>query len=245
MLCPKCEAPQSDGSEICGRCGIVFAKYYKYHPPGEDRKPPDAAPAGPTEGAIWRELLAADGARENPLAFGGRLLLYALLLFWSWDLLSASIASNRVGESFLHLINLPFHEAGHVLFRPFGQFLGSLGGTLGQFLMPLICAGVLLLQTRDAFGAAVASWWFGENFLDIAPYVADARAGQLALLGGNTGHSAPYGFHDWQYLLTETGLIRQDQLLASLAFGLGGLVMLAGLLWAGWLLWRQWSCIRG
>jgi hypothetical protein len=64
-------------------------------------------------------------------------------------------------------------------FANFGSFLGSLGGTLGQLLMPAICLWVLLVKTRDTFGAAVALWWFGENFLDIAPYIDDARAGQL------------------------------------------------------------------
>jgi hypothetical protein len=69
----------------------------------------------------------------------------------------------------LHLVNLPFHEAGHVIFSPFGRFMQVLGGTLGQLLMPTICMAVLLLRTREAFGAAVALWWLGENFMDVAP----------------------------------------------------------------------------
>ena len=129
----------------------------------------------------------------------GRIIILAVLLIWGWKLIFASIASNAAGKSFLHLVNTPFHEAGHVFFRPFGSFLRSLGGTLGQLLMPLICTVVLLLQTRDTFAAAVSLWWFGENFLDIAPYIGDARAGVLPLLGGNFGHSAPYGFHDWEF----------------------------------------------
>jgi hypothetical protein len=106
------------------------------------------------------------------------------------------VASNAAGESFLNLINLPFREARHIFFLPFGEFVTSLRGTLGQLLMPLIATLVLLLQTRDPFGASVALWWFGENFFDIAPYINDARAGQLPLLGGKFGHSSPYGFHD-------------------------------------------------
>jgi len=67
--------------------------------------------------------------------------------------------------SLLHLVNLPFHEAGHVIFGLFGnQFLMFLGGMLGQLLMPMVCAGVFLLQQRDVFAAAVALWWFSENF---------------------------------------------------------------------------------
>lgn len=142
-----------------------------------------------------------------------------------------SPASNGAGQSFLHLVNSPFHEAGHLLFRPFGDFVTSLGGTLGQLLMPLICAGTLLLKTRDPFGAAVACWWFGQNFVDIAPYINDARAGDLPLLGGNFGHSSPYGFHDWEYLLTESGLLHLDHHIAWLSHGLGAVIMLLALAW--------------
>ena len=150
--------------------------------------------------------------------------------------MSASVESNAAGNSFLHLVNLPFHEVGHIVFRPFGAFITSLGGTLGQLLMPALCMGVLLVKTRDPFGASVALWWVGENFLDIAPYINDARAGQLPLLGGNFGHSAPYGFHDWEYLLTESGLLQYDHVLAKAVFVMGSAIMLLSLLWGGLLL---------
>ena len=94
--------------------------------------------------------------------------------------------------------------------KVFGQFIGSLGGTLGQLLVPVIC-GIALLRRHDTFGASVCLWWFGENFLDIAPYMADARAGELPLLGGNYGKSSPYGFHDWEFILGETGLLAWDK----------------------------------
>ena len=47
--------------------------------------------------------------------------------------------SKDVLGSFWHLVNLPFHEAGHILFRPFGRLMTSLGGSITQLLMPLIC----------------------------------------------------------------------------------------------------------
>ncbi|CAK8724819.1 Zincin peptidase [Candidatus Electrothrix aarhusensis] len=165
----------------------------------------------------------------------------AVLLIWGWKLIFASVASNAAGKSFLHLVNTPFHEAGHVFFSPFGSFLHSLGGTLGQLLMPLICTVVFLLQTRDTFAAAVGLWWFGENFLDIAPYIGDARAGVLPLLGGNTGHSSPYGFHDWEFLLTETGLLRYDLAIARLSHVIGSVIMLLAVTWGGYILWKTYN----
>lgn len=150
--------------------------------------------------------------------------------------MTSPIEGNGSGKSILHLINLPFHEAGHIFFSPFGSFVKSLGGTLGQLLIPLICLIVLLVKNLDPFGASVCLWWFGENLLDIAPYIDDARAGVLPLLGGNVGHSAPYGFHDWEYLLNESGLLAYDHAIARASAMTGGILMLLALAWGGWLL---------
>jgi hypothetical protein len=254
--CPKCGAPQAQREAICPRCGIVFAKYWKYHPrpgasspTGQPEPTPDPvhpsrpATAGATangdQGRGLRGLLLPAPIERNPLAAWARAALLLALAVWSLSLIGASVESNAAGESFLHLINLPFHEAGHVIFRPFGEFITSLGGTLGQLLMPLIAMLVLLLKTRDPFGASVALWWFGQNFLDIAPYINDARAGQLPLLGGNVGHSAPYGFHDWEYLLTETGLLHMDHAIAQASHALGSAIMLLALGWGAVLVYRQ------
>ena len=190
------------------------------------------------DNSLRRLLLSCPGEANIVLSIGRALILLGMIA-WGIKLIFAGIASNASGESPLHLVNLPFHEAGHVIFRPLGQFLTSLGGTLGQLLVPLLCMATLLLKTRDPFGAAVCFWWFGENFLDIAPYMNDARAGQLPLLGGNFGHSSPYGFHDWEYLLTETGLLRYDHVLAGFSHTVGSLMMMLAVAWAGYLLYRQ------
>ncbi len=47
-----------------------------------------------------------------------------------------------------------------------------------------------------------------------------------------------YGFHDWEYLLGETGLLAYDQTLAAIVLNLGRLIMLAAMAWGGYLLWR-------
>lgn len=166
---------------------------------------------------------------QNPFSLIGKGLLLLLLAYWSVRFIISPMAANAAGESFLHLVNLPFHEAGHILFRPFPAVLTSLGGSLGQLMMPAICFFVLLFRTRDAFGASVCLWWFGENFLDIAPYIDDARRLSLPLLGGNLGDASPYGFHDWQFILTETGLLAYDHRIAAVVKGIGVLVMLGSL----------------
>jgi len=242
MQCPKCEAENPAGAILCERCGIVFEKYDRYHPrPGEAAAPATGGrrPAAQEAGRGLRALVLPPEPKADAVLLAARAALFLVLLVWGIRLMSSSIAENAVGQSFLHLVNVPFHEAGHIFFRPFGAFMQSLGGTLGQLLMPAVCFGVLLIRTQDPFGASVALWWLGENFLDIAPYIADARAGVLPLLGGNVGHSAPYGFHDWEYLLTETGWLGLDQTLARASFALGCLIMLAALAWGAVLLRGQ------
>ena len=104
----------------------------------------------------------------------------------------------------------------------------------------MVCCLVLLLKTRDPFGAGVALWWFGESFLDLAPYIDDAGTGELPLLGGNTGESTPYGFHDWEYLMTETGRLGHEHELARASQVLGPLIMIVALAWMAFTLFRVW-----
>jgi hypothetical protein len=147
------------------------------------------------------------------------------------------LESNYAGESFLHLINLPFHEAGHLLFMPFGRFMMFLGGSLGQILIPLVCLGTFLLKSRDPFGASVALWWAAENFMDVAPYINDARALDLTLLGGVTGKETDG--HDWENILGMLGWLQHDHQLAHLFYNFGLLLMLTSVVWGGLLLWKH------
>ena len=141
-----------------------------------------------------------------------------------------------VAQSTLHMPNLVFHEAGHVIFGFFGRFMTVLGGSLFQFALPLALAGVFLKQ-RDQFGASVCTWWAGQNLLDLAPYIADARALQLVLLGGKTG--AEVEGHDWEYLLTQLGWLHLDTKL-GLAVNRAGLLMMTGaLVWGAIFLVRH------
>lgn len=163
----------------------------------------------------------------------GRFLLLLGLALWTLSFAAAPFGA--AAESFLHLPNLAFHEAGHVIFGLFGRFMTVLGGSLLQLAVPLIVAGAFL-RKGDRFGAAVGIWWTGENLLDLAPYIADARRLQMTLLGGRTG--AEVEGHDWEYLLTETGWLHLDQTIGLSAHRLGLAVMAGALAWGGFLLWR-------
>jgi hypothetical protein len=103
--------------------------------------------------------------------------------------------------------------------------------------MPLICLITFLVRTRDPFAASVALWWLAESLMDVAPYINDARALELVLLGGVTGQETDG--HDWNNLLTMRGWLEYDRRLAHLVQNVGILLMLASYAWGGLLLLRH------
>jgi len=191
-----------------------------------------------------KSIVLNERFETSTASFLGRVLVFLILLIWGLKFVFTSPASDYPMRSFWHLVNIPFHEAGHIIFRPFGRLLHSLGGSLGQLLMPLICLIAFLFQVRDTFAASFCLWWFGENFIDLAPYINDARSLSLPLLGGNTGATAPYGFHDWEFILKETGLIRYDHLFAGISHKIGALLILLSLIWGGYLLIKEYGNLR-
>jgi hypothetical protein len=128
----------------------------------------------------------------------------------------------ELSNSLLHMVNLPFHEAGHLVCAPFGSFMMSLGGSLLQVTVPLVCAVAFLKQQDDRFAAAVCVWWAGQNLLDLAPYIEDARSLQLMLLGGPADEVEG---HDWEAILTTLGWLHLDHTIARAAWVVGALTM--------------------
>lgn len=130
--------------------------------------------------------------------------VFTVYFFWC--------AYNPEAAYFTHLINLPIHEAGHILFRIFGEFMGIAGGSLLQILVPIIFFGYFVYHQKP-FSASIVLFWVANNFLDVYVYANDAVVMQLPLLSGLTG--AEGGFHDWNYLLTETNLLDKTNLIAK------------------------------
>jgi len=246
MICPKCQFEQNDGLPECLKCGVVFARIRPNSPARNVSNAPSQGQAAPVPPRFaWRQLLLPVPDDINPVILGAKALLWAALVIWGARFMWASVESNFAGRSFLHLVNLPFHEAGHIIFSPFGSLIKALGGTLGQLLMPAACWVVLLFRTRDAFGAAVAQWWLAQSCMDIAPYINDARALNLVLLGGVTGKDVP-NYHDWEFILGKLGLLQLDHVLAQMVQCIGVGLMLAALLWAATLLGIQVkTCLAG
>ena len=247
MKCPKCGFHPIKQTEECPKCGIIFHKYLKLIKNNSNvvSFESQAADNKIDKTAFIIDLFFYVKPEANPLILGARALFFVIMLIWGLKFILSPLDSGYVMNSFWHLVNLPFHEAGHLIFRPFGRFMTSLGGSLSQLIIPLLCMTAFLLKTRDAFAAAFALWWFGENFMDLAPYINDARSLTLPLLGGNTGRTSPYGFHDWEFILKESGWAHYDHALAHFAHRLGTVLMILALVWGGYILYKQYKNLKG
>lgn len=63
---------------------------------------------------------------------------------------------------FLDRVDLIFHKAGHGLFGVFGEFIGVLGGTLMQLLIPAATT-VSFVVTQQTYSAAVTLFWVAQR----------------------------------------------------------------------------------
>jgi hypothetical protein len=186
--------------------------------------------------AAWLLHVPAEVAKGSWIARIATLAVFVLWTLWIWH--DLDIREGEAGSRFLHLVLLPFHEAGHyAIFRWFGQFIMILGGTLAQHLMPIVIGVALLVKQRDPFGAAIFAWLLGFSVIDMAVYMYDAFDPQLVLLGGLTG--AESDAHDWQNIFGDLGLLRKSRGIGVFFGWVGRAMMLAGLLWAAWVLRLQ------
>ncbi|MGH9806712.1 MAG: hypothetical protein ACRD9W_05530, partial [Terriglobia bacterium] len=146
----------------------------------------------------------------------------AVIAWIVFYLLFLLYAADRSGFLLIDYVNLIIHEGGHFFFSWFGYIIMILGGTLGELLVPLLCAAYFWWQ-REATATAFCSFWFFENFLYIGTYMADARSQALPLVGS--------GDHDWDILFTHWNLLLRDQQIGHSTRALGWLGMFATVAW--------------
>lgn len=226
--CPKCGAAFNPPREVqseCPRCGVWFHKWNAPLPKsGTDHDFPYGETDVPRDGKSW-----------SVPDFYGRAA--ALVLVAIWGVFLASENYTDPDGNFMHSILLPIHEAGHVFFRLFGEFMMVAGGSLFQLLLPLGIGVAFYVKQRDPFGAAICLWWTGASLVDLSPYIYDALYPKLTLLGGHTGESG--GPHDWIYILEKLGWINRAQGLGTFTHHLGVLVMFGSVGWGVSWLWKM------
>jgi hypothetical protein len=168
--------------------------------------------------AMEVENLAMDLKKINYYKAGFMVLLAVYGIVCAWD---------PTEQGMLDRVNLVIHEAGHLLFSWFGEFIGICGGTIGQLFVP-VAFTVYFFVRREFFSSMVTLFWTGQNFFGISVYVKDAQAMDLPLLSIGGGDS----IHDWNYILTRLGLLRWDHGIGNAIYILG-IVIIAGAAIAG------------
>jgi hypothetical protein len=153
------------------------------------------------------------------------------VVFWVGVVLFALVVfKSEPGFVFcLDYANLLFHEAGHPAVGLFSRRLEVYGGTMGQLTFPVVLA-VSFWRKRQAISFAVSVIWFFENWLNIARYMADARAQVLPLVGG--------GCHDWAEIFGRWRVMNDDTHIAAMVRATGWVGMGAA---CAWIVWRWWA----
>ena len=159
------------------------------------------------------------------------ILLYSLAKEPYYRLYSATINVDSFLVRIITNVNYVFHEAGHAIFRIFGnRTLLVFGGTLTQVLIPLIIS-MIFWNRRKTAGFAFAMVWMFTNFLKISVYMADARRPVLLELSG----LETFGGHDWINLFNWWDLWSYDRFIAKTTWTLGWFGMVCTALWYFWI----------
>ena len=134
------------------------------------------------------------------------------------------------GFLFIDSANLVVHEGGHNLFGWFCPTLGLWGGTLLQWLVPFLLAAYFYTQ-RQAAGFVFCLFFFFENWLYTATYMADARAQELPLV---TTGDPDFVEHDFHAIFSSLGVLGYDTKIAAVVRILGWCGMVGCIAWLGW-----------
>ncbi|MGQ5524794.1 hypothetical protein ACUHMQ_16245 [Chitinimonas sp. PSY-7] len=249
--CPKCGYSRQPNEPAltteCPHCGIVFAKYQQHL---VDRTAGRLSIHVEEESATGeglldklRDRLFSAPQKADSSAFTGEALLAIILIVWGISFIGSDWRTGEAGMSFLHNVNLAFHEFGHLLFRPFGEWMMFLGGSLFQCLVPLLLGSAFIWREAKPFSAAVCLWWVGQNLIDVAPYIGDARSLALPLIGewSEDAVEARIYRHDWHNILEPMGMLNWEHRLAALAHWLGATIIFLAWLWMAWWLWQRWQ----
>ncbi|MGC1645174.1 MAG: hypothetical protein WA741_05040 [Candidatus Sulfotelmatobacter sp.] len=147
------------------------------------------------------------------------LIFYVLFITYAF--------SAHGGYLFIDNANLIVHEGGHNLFGWFGPTLGLWGGTLLQWLVPFLLAAYFFTE-RQTTGFVFCTFFFFENWLYTATYMADARAQVLPLV---TTGDPDFVEHDFHAIFTRLGVLDHDTQIAAVVRVLGWLGMILITAW--------------
>lgn len=146
----------------------------------------------------------------------GQILIFILFSYWSVNLLFHDMPWIMIDNA-----NLLFHEAGHFLFIPLGEFMSFLGGTILQIALPAGFFTYFFLR-KQYFSSLVVLFWIGDNLINIGNYMSDAIPMSIPLLiDGST--------HDWNWIFTQLHILSFSPAIGGFVHFIGGTCIVVSL----------------
>lgn len=128
-------------------------------------------------------------------------------------------------------VNLIIHEAGHTIFMFFGEFIHVLGGSFFQVFIPAVFVFYFMYFKKEYFSGSLLLFWLGQSILNVSVYVRDSIRQELPLLGGDSS------IHDWNYILSELGILRQTYHIANGFYDLGLFIIITAIVLSCYFSW--------
>ena len=164
----------------------------------------------PQDAVDWMRSATDRRQRGHGLAVAGA-VAWALVLGWVSFVRGTPVP-------LLSLVDLGFHELGHLLTYPFADRVTAVMGSVFQVGVPAGLAAYFAWARRDLIATSVCLTWAATAARDVSAYIRDAPLEQLPLIGGD---------HDWAFLLA--GDLARAEPLARQVRSLGVLLLLAAL----------------
>jgi hypothetical protein len=117
-------------------------------------------------------------------------------------------------------IDLFIHEAGHFVFKIFGQIIGFMGGSLLQVIIPI--AATIVFARTNLHSLIFTLYWTGQSLVNVSVYIGDAPFQQLRLI-------SHFAIHDWHWLMIHYNLVDDIETIASVVNVIGILTCVAGI----------------
>jgi hypothetical protein len=160
---------------------------------------------------VDQDTAAAIGAKD--IATG------VVLLVFAWTLV------RDVRVPLLSLVDLGFHELGHLVTMWLPELVMMMAGSIVQVAVPLGLAVYFVVGHPDRHGTALCAGWAATAAADGARYVADAPYERLPLIGGD---------HDWAFVLHHFDLLGRAELFANLVRVFAWGLLAAAVAWLCW-----------
>lgn len=142
-----------------------------------------------------------------------------------WQLLAGAASSALLGwfafvrgdpVPVLWLVDLGFHELGHLLTYPFPDVVTAMMGSVTQVAVPWALAAYFFAGRGDFLGGTFCLTWAGTAAQNASVYIADAPWQELQLIGGS---------HDWGFVLGHFGAVHRAADIAAVVKGAGGVMV--------------------